>query len=259
MSAALATLGVGLGSGFLNTAGSVYTNAMNTAAQLAINKQNAAVQYAINADQIEAARMNNETAINLANTAHQREVRDLRDANLNPILSANGNGSSVPSLDTPGLEAPQAAAPTVENPLSGLASSLASAVQVNDAHELNKARVASLGLGGNPEYGGISPAGIAKLYSQKTAADLQSAREAAELAHDKAIFERERLATERYVYGKLFGHGAIDTDSDGFKLAVEGLLSDLKMRANRNFREGLNSATNVGNAVRGFLPKHWFK
>lgn len=38
------------------------------------------------------------TEIELANTAHQREVNDLREAGLNPILSASGSGSSVPSV-----------------------------------------------------------------------------------------------------------------------------------------------------------------
>ena len=261
MSAALATLGAG----FLNTAGSVYTNAMNSAAQLAINKNNAAVQYAINADQIEVARMNNETAINLANTAHQREVRDLRDANLNPILSANGNGSAVPSLDTPGLEAPQAVAPTVDNPLSGLASSLASAVQVNDAHQLNEARLAALGWHGSPD----DKKELLSALSEKAMMEVNTARQELLARQDRAMAESQKAMLDNFMNRVERGMVEDVYSRDGYykpeirALIKEGIISDLKMRANRNFREGLNSAANVGsavgNTVRGFLPKHWFK
>lgn len=40
----------------------------------------------------------NDLSIELANSSHQREVADLEAAGLNPILSASGNGASVPQL-----------------------------------------------------------------------------------------------------------------------------------------------------------------
>ena len=46
----------------------------------------------------------NDLAVNLANTAHQREVADLYAAGLNPILSAVGNGAATPSLGTANLD-----------------------------------------------------------------------------------------------------------------------------------------------------------
>lgn len=77
-----ATVAVLLGSAAASSAASMYNNTRN-------------IQYASEA---------NDASIGLANTAHQREVRDLEAAGLNPILSSSSSGAATPQLKVPGLE-----------------------------------------------------------------------------------------------------------------------------------------------------------
>jgi hypothetical protein len=127
---------MGLLDGILGFMGARDTNNTNSNIADANNSANAANTAVTNQANIDIASRNNDTAIGianqnnatamginsannaqtiqLANTAHQREVADLKAAGLNPILSVNKNGAATPSLSAPQLQAPQLHTPTLQ-------------------------------------------------------------------------------------------------------------------------------------------------
>lgn len=81
------------GGDYLGLLGLLAAAGIASAGSIYNNRQQRKLQESVNSE-----------AIDLANTAHQREVADLRAAGLNPILSATGSGAATPSLGTAQLD-----------------------------------------------------------------------------------------------------------------------------------------------------------
>lgn len=102
---------------------SLLSSAFNVYQQNQANKQNTAL-----------AREQMAFQERMSNTAHQREVADLKLAGLNPVLSAGGSGASTPTGSASTMTAPQ---------IGDLGASLGSAYQIKMAKETQKQDLAN--------------------------------------------------------------------------------------------------------------------
>lgn len=216
---ALAMLGM-LGAGAISSAGSVYNNNRLIQSQMQANSE----------------------SINLANTAHQREVLDLALAGLNPVLSASGSGASVPSLGVA----------NTQNPGQGIADGITGASNLISSQY--KESVKSLRASNE----------AAQIANEVNSANKEAAIIRAQNDYSMALTEKtalERASGIGWRRGKNGDYQVIENPDkliDMQKLVEKGIISDIKNRANQNWRNnlhsflgGVNSAASVIKSVKG--------
>lgn len=226
--AALALVAAGL----ISTAGSLYTNSRNRKFQADVNDVNWQI-----------AAMNNATSVDLANSAHQREVQDLRAAGLNPILSAGGSGAVTPSLQSARMDAAQ-----IENPVNGLASSARGLARFFGETYRTQLDQAKADLQQTQD--------LNRIINWESS----NAREEANIKSMELEMQDQAMRDLAYKYQNNNGawEQVLDTDSKYYKAYRKGLEADARMRASQFWRsniktgiEAINGAADIYRTVKG--------
>lgn len=201
--------------GAMSSAGALYTNSQNRKFQGEVNQE----------------------SINLANTAHQREIADLKAAGLNPILSASGAGASLPSLGVA----------SQINPGEGIADGITGASKYV-----------------SQEYKET----VENIKAQNTHADLINSSQRLDNAVKAEEYQLEKLRVENDEKLEMVRNKALESltgvnspngHSNSFifnkkfnkavRLERSAIVAGIKMRANENMRANIKTATDIANGA----------
>ena len=166
-----------------------------------------------NAANRRAAEDANSWSERMSNTAHQREVSDLRAAGLNPILSVN-KGASTPSPQVARME--NTIGPAVNSALSS-ASTMASLhmqnKQVNSNVGLQAAQIESQGAQAKQS---LASAKQADLQSTKLSSEMGAIQKEAQVRKIQAGYDKDFAEADAYLKRIKEGANAINSAKGAF-------------------------------------------
>ena len=177
-------------------------NKANIESQERINAENVALQERLNQANIDWARELNNIEMARADSAHQREVADMRKAGLSPFASMNGadvGSLSAPTLSAPVLNAPLNDVGSIGSSFNNMASALGNQAQVINT---NRANTLNYALGMLNFVKGEQSLKHQKDYDNETIElarsefDLSSKRDSINNAYTQVLSDRTKVETD---------------------------------------------------------------